>query len=46
MTHWRAAFRPAAPGTGAILTAHIRPGPIIRRVLVRQIAILNYINPV
>jgi RND family efflux transporter MFP subunit len=32
-------------GTAAIFTAHIRPSHIIRRVLLRQIAILNYINP-
>jgi RND family efflux transporter MFP subunit len=34
-----------AAGTAAIFTAHIRPSHIIRRVLLRQIAILNYINP-
>jgi hypothetical protein len=32
-------------GTAAIFTSHIRPSHIIRRVLLRQIAILNYINP-
>jgi multidrug resistance efflux pump len=32
-------------GTAAVFTAHIRPSHIIRRVLLRQIAILNYINP-
>jgi RND family efflux transporter MFP subunit len=32
-------------GEAAIFTSHIRPSHIIRRVLLRQIAILNYINP-
>ena len=32
-------------GTAAIFTAHIRPSHIIRRVLPRQIAIVNYVNP-
>jgi RND family efflux transporter MFP subunit len=32
-------------GTAAIFTAHVKPSHIIRRVLLRQIAILNYINP-
>jgi multidrug resistance efflux pump len=34
-----------AVGTAAIFTSHIRPSHIIRRVILRQIAILNYINP-
>jgi multidrug resistance efflux pump len=34
-----------ATGTAAIFTAHIRPAHVIRQVLPRQIAILNYINP-
>jgi multidrug resistance efflux pump len=34
-----------AVGTAAIFTAHIRPAHIIRRVILRQVAILNYINP-
>jgi RND family efflux transporter MFP subunit len=34
-----------AAGTAAIFTAHIRPAHVIRQVLLRQIAILNYINP-
>lgn len=32
-------------GAAAIFTAHIKPAHIIRRVLLRQIAILNYVNP-
>jgi len=32
-------------GTAAIFTAHIRPAHLIRRVLLRQVAILNYVNP-
>jgi RND family efflux transporter MFP subunit len=34
-----------ATGTAAIFTDHIKPAHIIRKVLLRQIAILNYINP-
>jgi RND family efflux transporter MFP subunit len=34
-----------AAGTAAIFTTHIRPAHIIRRVILRQIAILNYVNP-
>ena len=34
-----------AVGTAAIFTDHIKPAHVIRRVLLRQIAILNYINP-
>ena len=32
-------------GTAAIFTEHVKISHIIRRVLLRQIAILNYINP-
>jgi RND family efflux transporter MFP subunit len=32
-------------GEAAIFTAHIKPAHLIRRVLLRQIAILNYVNP-
>jgi RND family efflux transporter MFP subunit len=32
-------------GTAAIFTEHVRISHIIRRVLLRQIAILNYVNP-
>jgi RND family efflux transporter MFP subunit len=32
-------------GTAAIFTDHVKVAHIIRRVLLRQIAILNYINP-
>jgi RND family efflux transporter MFP subunit len=34
-----------ATGTAAIFTDHIKPAHIIRKVLLRQIAILNYVNP-
>jgi hypothetical protein len=34
-----------ATGTAAIFTDHIKPAHVIRQVLLRQIAILNYINP-
>jgi multidrug resistance efflux pump len=32
-------------GAAAIFTEHIKPAHVIRKVLLRQIAILNYINP-
>jgi len=34
-----------AVGTAAIFTDHVKPTHFIRKVLLRQIAILNYINP-
>ena len=34
-----------ATGTAAIYTAHLKPTHIVRRVILRQIAILNYVNP-
>ena len=34
-----------ATGTAAIFTDHVKASHIIRRVLLRQVAILNYINP-
>ena len=34
-----------AAGTAAIYTEHLKPTHIVRRVILRQIAILNYINP-
>jgi hypothetical protein len=34
-----------ATGTAAIFTDHVKVSHIIRRVLLRQEAILNYINP-
>jgi RND family efflux transporter MFP subunit len=34
-----------ATGTAAIYTDHVRAAHIIRKVILRQIAILNYINP-
>jgi RND family efflux transporter MFP subunit len=44
-----AAFANALPagatGTAAIYTEHVRVSHIIRRVLLRQVAILNYITP-
>ncbi len=32
-------------GDAAIFTEHVKPAHVIRRVLLRQVAILNYINP-
>ena len=32
-------------GTAAIYTPHIKPSHIIRKVILRQFAILNYVNP-
>lgn len=32
-------------GTAAIYTDHVKPTHVVRRVILRQIAILNYINP-
>lgn len=32
-------------GAAAIYTAHIKPSHIIRQVILRQIAIVNYVNP-
>ena len=32
-------------GAAAIYTPHIKPSHIIRKVILRQIAILNYVNP-
>ena len=32
-------------GTAAIYTEHLKPTHIIRRVLLRQVAITNYVNP-
>jgi RND family efflux transporter MFP subunit len=44
-----AAFADALPagatGTAAIYTEHLKPTHIVRRVILRQVAILNYINP-
>ncbi|HEX4409673.1 MAG TPA: efflux RND transporter periplasmic adaptor subunit [Xanthobacteraceae bacterium] len=41
-----AQYLPAgSEGNAAIFTTHIKPAHIIRRVLLRQVAILNYINP-
>ena len=34
-----------ATGTAAVYTDHVKVSHIIRRVLLRQVAILNYINP-
>ena len=34
-----------ATGTAAIYTDHVRFAHFIRRVLLRQIAIFNYVNP-
>jgi multidrug resistance efflux pump len=41
-----AASLPAgAAGDAAIYTSHIKPAHIIRKVILRQIAIVNYVNP-
>jgi hypothetical protein len=32
-------------GAAAIYTEHIKPSHIIRKVILRQIAIVNYVNP-
>jgi len=41
-----AASLPAgAAGDAAIYTQHIKPAHVIRKVILRQIAILNYVNP-
>jgi RND family efflux transporter MFP subunit len=34
-----------ASGTAAIYTEHLKPTHVVRRVIIRQIAILNYVNP-
>lgn len=34
-----------ATGTAAIYTDHLKPTHLVRRVILRQVAILNYINP-
>jgi len=34
-----------AAGEAAIYTSHIKPARIIRKVILRQIAIVNYVNP-
>jgi RND family efflux transporter MFP subunit len=32
-------------GTAAIYTEHVKPTHVVRRVILRQVAILNYVNP-
>jgi hypothetical protein len=32
-------------GTAAIYTGHLKPTHMVRRVLLRQVAIINYVNP-
>ncbi|MGB6636476.1 MAG: HlyD family efflux transporter periplasmic adaptor subunit, partial [Bradyrhizobium sp.] len=32
-------------GTAAIYTDHLKPTHVVRRVILRQIAIVNYVNP-
>jgi RND family efflux transporter MFP subunit len=34
-----------ATGTAAIYTEHLKPTHVVRRVILRQVAILNYVNP-
>ena len=41
----RAACRPADAGLAAIFTDHVTLTHVIRRVVLRQTGILNYINP-
>lgn len=47
--YFQAAFAQRLPagstGTAAIYTEHVRITHIIRRVILRQLAILNYVNP-
>ena len=38
-------FPAGTAGTAAIYTEHIKPSHIIRKVILRQIAIVNYVNP-
>ncbi len=41
-----AAILPAgSTGDAAIFTSHVKPAHVIRRVLLRQVAITNYVNP-
>jgi multidrug resistance efflux pump len=35
----------SSTGTAAIFTDHVTPAHIVRKVLLRQLAILNYVNP-
>jgi hypothetical protein len=34
-----------AAGTAATYTSHIKPAQIIRKIILRQIAILKYVSP-
>jgi RND family efflux transporter MFP subunit len=34
-----------ATGTAAIYTGHLKPTHVVRRVILRQVAIVNYVNP-
>ena len=40
-----AALPAGTAGDAAIYTQHIKPAHVIRKVILRQIAILNYVNP-
>ena len=44
-----AAFARSLPagsvGTAAIFTDHVKAAHVIRKVLLRQVAIMNYVNP-
>ena len=42
---WRNRCQPGSTGDAAIFTNHVKVAHVIRRVLLRQIAILNYVNP-
>jgi hypothetical protein len=35
----------SSTGTAAVYTEHLKPTHIVRRVILRQISILNYVNP-
>jgi hypothetical protein len=45
MPSWHAACPPASAGEAAIYTDHVKAAHVIRQVILRQTAILNYINP-
>jgi hypothetical protein len=45
MTLFAKAPPAGATGTAAIYTDHVKVSHVIRRILLRQVAILNYVNP-
>jgi len=40
-----AGWLPGSAGTAAIFTDRVKAAHVIRKVLLRQIAIVNYVNP-